>query len=95
MSRITSRQDFHLLDFVNAALGLGFEAADGLDFVAEELEAVREFARNGKDVKDAAADAHVAALFDHDVPAIADIYQARHELLEVVLVAQGQRDDVV
>jgi hypothetical protein len=62
--KLARRQEAHLVDLVDRALGVGVEAADALDQVVVELDPVGQRAAGRKDIDEAAANAVLARRHD-------------------------------
>ena len=74
------------------ALGAYFELADRVDLISEELDAHGVIAREGEDVEDAAAQGHLARLFDELDALEAVIGEAGDEARGVERLPDGEGD---
>ncbi len=84
------RQQLDRVDFINGALVVRVEGAQGFDFVIEQVDAVRQLAAHRKQVDQRAAHGELA-VFVHRVDAtVAAGLKARAHLLHIELLADIQ-----
>ena len=88
--RLGERKQEDFIERGAGALGVGIEAADGLDLVAEEVDADGAVLLGGEDVNNAAANRHLAGhLYDVDA-GIADGEEVFHKKIGDVLFTDAQ-----
>ena len=85
--RFGEGQEAGFVEGSSGALGVGVEFADGLDFVAEELEADGAIGFGGVDVEDAAAAGELAGHLDDVGARVADAGEVGEERFDVDLFA--------
>ena len=81
------RQHHQLLQAPQGPLGRRIEPADGLHFVAPELQAHRLLIERRKQVDDAAPDAEIAPVLHHRPPGIAAVQQVLEKSLALQVLA--------
>ncbi len=86
------RQQRGLGDLHHGALGFDVKAADGLDQVAEQLDADGLGRLGREDVEDAAAQRVFADHLDRLALLVADAFQMRQQVFERNLLAHSQRE---
>ena len=87
---LTCRQQAHRFNLVDRALGLGVEGAQGLDFVVEQVDPVRQFAAHREQVDQRAAHGELAMLIHRIDAAIATGLKPGTHLLHIQLLADVQ-----
>ena len=88
--RFCERQQQRVVEGAAGALGLGVELADGLDLVAEEIDADGAVGLRGEDVDDAAANGDLTGHFDNIDAGVADGEEVFEQHLRQVLLADAQ-----
>ena len=90
--RFGQRQKLRFVEARLRALRFGVELADGVDLVAEELDAHRAIGLGRVDVEDAAAARELAGHFDQVHLRVADAGQVAGEDFDVEFFAAAHRD---
>ena len=86
------REEEDVVDGGLGALGFGVEAADGLYFVAEEVDADGAFLLGGVDVEDASAEGDLAGHFDDVDAGVANREEVLDEGVGEVLFASAEAE---
>ena len=87
---LAGRQQAHRLHFIDGSLGLRVEGAQGLDFIVEQVDPVRQFAAHREQVDQRTAHGELAMLIHRVNAAITAGLKARAHLFDIKLLPHVQ-----